>query len=115
MHFVPFLCSGVSLNAKAKMMLKAFLPRNPIGSKNAAFDKPSRNQAKEKFRVWDQTVLSYGPCQTPTLWLLRWIRIVFVWGCLARFLDFLLVYVACLVSFRLVVLMVWAVSTVFLF
>eukprot|EP00931_Biecheleriopsis_adriatica_P029828 TRINITY_DN17646_c0_g1_i1.p1 TRINITY_DN17646_c0_g1~~TRINITY_DN17646_c0_g1_i1.p1 ORF type:complete len:1244 (+),score=266.91 TRINITY_DN17646_c0_g1_i1:58-3789(+) len=26
------------------------------------------NAAKEKFRVWDQTVLSYGPCQTPTLW-----------------------------------------------
>jgi len=26
------------------------------------------NYAKEKFRVWDQTVLSYGPCQTPTLW-----------------------------------------------
>ncbi|CAE7840008.1 TOP3B [Symbiodinium sp. CCMP2592] len=26
------------------------------------------NYAKEKFRVWDQTCLSYGPCQTPTLW-----------------------------------------------
>ncbi|CAE7473243.1 unnamed protein product [Symbiodinium natans] len=26
------------------------------------------NFAKEKFRVWDQTCLSYGPCQTPTLW-----------------------------------------------
>merc|ERR1719343_480678 len=24
--------------------------------------------AKDKFRVWDQTCLSYGPCQTPTLW-----------------------------------------------
>ena len=29
---------------------------------------PPRNYAKEKFRVWDQTCLSYGPCQTPTLW-----------------------------------------------
>ena len=26
------------------------------------------NHAKTKFRLQDQKVLSYGPCQTPTLW-----------------------------------------------
>ena len=26
------------------------------------------NMAKEKFRLGEQRVMSYGPCQTPTLW-----------------------------------------------
>ena len=61
--FRPDKYAAMSVDARQEMDLKIGVAFSRLMTR-AYLD-----MAKEKFRLRDQKVISFGPCQTPTLWL----------------------------------------------